>query len=310
MCMCACVKNLCVKDFSVRCQLKRRVRMVSLQAACALYTVLFSTFTEAVKIIRAASGSFVHLPCPLAYNDSDTVVVNWTKVGSSNTLCSYRVERGALSNISSCKPHVNLTGHPPELYLTKLKISDAGIYNCKMSKVIPPPTEETFITLQLHVEDSPGVYIKKVESNQSDCQWLLCQLERLDPAEVNFTWSREGQRIPSGSSAGSLHLCKSDWNEGDTFTCTVSFNNTHFINSITLNGTNGGMHYPNSFFRSELMRSDCLFGLIDSHSLPRDAHRYGPCFRVLQAEPCPADSSLCGCVGWNSTPHLCSHLYL
>ncbi|XP_036379115.1 titin-like [Megalops cyprinoides] len=216
--------------------------MVSLQAACALYNVLtlFTTFTEAMKSIRAASGSSVHLPCPLPYNDADIVAANWTKDGSSNTLCIYRMEGRARPNIVSCKSRVNLTGHPPELYLTKLKISDAGIYTCKMSRIVPPPTEETIFKMRLYVEGSPVVSIKQVESNQSGCQWLLCQLEWLNPAEVNFTWSREGQRIPSNRSAGSLHLCKSDWNEGETFTCTISFNNTHLSNSITLNGTNGG----------------------------------------------------------------------
>ncbi|KAG7483600.1 hypothetical protein MATL_G00040120 [Megalops atlanticus] len=67
--------------------------MVSPLKMSTIYTVVFTltTSVEAVKIIRAASGSFVHLPCPLAYNDSDTVLVNWTKRKPSSR-CNYMLK--------------------------------------------------------------------------------------------------------------------------------------------------------------------------------------------------------------------------
>ncbi|KAG5843869.1 hypothetical protein ANANG_G00155460 [Anguilla anguilla] len=66
----------------------------------------------------------------------------------------------------------------------------------------------------------PRVIIESQTSNKSGCLWLLCELDGLDSAQVNITWSRNGQIISETNS--SLHVCNHEWSEGDTFTCNAS----------------------------------------------------------------------------------------
>ncbi|KAJ8347643.1 hypothetical protein SKAU_G00262320 [Synaphobranchus kaupii] len=109
--------------------------------------------------------------------------------------------------------------------------------NGALSKVIPPPTVEKFYKVKLHIEGPPHVIIEQQTSNKSGCLWLLCELDGLDSTEVNLTWSQNGQSIPETTS--SLHLCKPDWSEGDTFTCNISqsSNYTGLSANITITQT-------------------------------------------------------------------------
>ncbi|KAJ8347644.1 hypothetical protein SKAU_G00262330 [Synaphobranchus kaupii] len=107
----------------------------------------------------------------------------------------------------------------------------------EVSKSIPPPTVEKFYNVKLHIKGPPHVIIEQQTSNKSGCLWLLCELDGLDSTEVNLTWSQNGQSIPETTS--SLHLCKPDWSEGDTFTCNISqsSNYTGLSANITITQT-------------------------------------------------------------------------
>ncbi|KAG5843867.1 hypothetical protein ANANG_G00155440, partial [Anguilla anguilla] len=172
--------------------------------------------------ITAARGNSVCLPCASDLYSTSTVTVTWRKNGRPGILCQYRVLNGkATDTISeSCDDRINRTAQPPTLCISGVKTRDAGYYNCSVSRVVPPPTVESFYQVELHVEGPPRVIIESQTSNTSDCLWLLCELDGLDSAQVNITWSRNGQSISETTS--SLQLCNHEWSEGDTFTCNTS----------------------------------------------------------------------------------------
>ncbi|XP_064838149.1 uncharacterized protein LOC135550881 isoform X2 [Oncorhynchus masou masou] len=206
------------------------------QAFSLLTTLTLSTpFTGVEETVRAAKGSPSHLPCPSPFGFDGKVVFKWKKIGSPGIICEYNVNR-EISSVVSCKSQFKVTGHPPKLYVTEPKSTDSGLYTCLMSRVIPPPTIEKSSTVDLQVTVLPGLVLERQNSRDPGCIQLLCTLEGLDPQDVNFTWTRQGQGSPetlltnhSASKQSSLlTLCQSVWREGDTITCNVRLlaNNT------------------------------------------------------------------------------------
>ncbi|XP_061105242.1 uncharacterized protein LOC133133184 isoform X3 [Conger conger] len=109
-------------------------------------------------------------------------------------------------------------------------------------------TEAVNITAppSLTPSDPPHVVIERKTTNRSGCLWLLCELNGMESAQVNFTWSRNGDDIRETSS--SLHLCKPDWSEGDIFTCSISqsSNPTGLSVNITITQSNSTVYGSNS----------------------------------------------------------------
>ncbi|XP_029555830.1 uncharacterized protein LOC115154095 isoform X1 [Salmo trutta] len=203
------------------------------QAFSLLTTLTLSApFTGAKEIVRASKGSPSHLPCPSPFGFDGKVVFKWTKEGSPGIICEYNVNR-EITSVVSCKSQFKVTGQPPKLYVTEPKSTDSGQYTCLISRVIPPPTIEKSSVVDLQVT---GLVLERQNSSDPDCIQLLCTLEDLDPQDVNFTWTRQGQASPEtlltnhspSKQSSVLTLCQSVWREGDTITCNVRLlaNNT------------------------------------------------------------------------------------
>ncbi|XP_051541967.1 uncharacterized protein LOC127433792 isoform X2 [Myxocyprinus asiaticus] len=185
---------------------------------------LTSAVTGAVNVIR---GNTANLSCHSILNDSDRVSVDWIK-NNSTTICKYiSIDYKERTDSGFCKPHFSLNKKYLFLSIDNVQLSDAGNYTCKTVKIIPPPTTEYISYVILHVE---GLSLQRLNSSNATCVHLLCSLEGLNPAQVNFTWSKEGQNIyhPSTSSdmSSELHLCKPAWREGDTITCNAIYLST------------------------------------------------------------------------------------
>ncbi|XP_020320417.1 uncharacterized protein LOC109873215 isoform X1 [Oncorhynchus kisutch] len=209
------------------------------QAFSLLTTLTLSTpFTGVQETVRAAKGSPSHLPCPSPFGFDGKVVFKWKKIGSPGIICEYNVNR-EISSVVSCKSRFNVTGQPPKLYVTEPKSTDSGLYTCLISRVIPPPTIEITSTVDLQVT---GLVLERQNSSDPGCIQLLCTLEGLDPQDVNFTWTRQGQGSPEtlltnhspSKQSSFLTLCQSVWREGDTITCNVRLlaNNTDLSISL------------------------------------------------------------------------------
>ncbi|XP_053332263.1 uncharacterized protein LOC128505724 [Clarias gariepinus] len=122
------------------------------------------------------------------------------------------------------------------LNITYAESSDAGVYNCVMTRVIPPPSVERYLTLSLKVLPSPTLQL--INNTNSSCVDLICSLQGLSPQQVNFTWTRASQLLHhqvSSSTNSSLMLCIPNWTEGETLTCQASYSHNHILSkSITL----------------------------------------------------------------------------
>ncbi|XP_061106452.1 uncharacterized protein LOC133134070 isoform X2 [Conger conger] len=225
--------------------------MLSPYTSCHFYLILIliNSWTDAVTIteavnITAVRGSSVCLPCSSNLYAGATVSVKWAKTGSPGRLCDYRMVNGAVeTNSIQCEHHVNATEQVSMLCLTGVKTRDAGYYTCSVTASIPPPAISRCYEVKLHIEVPPHVVIERKTTNRSGCFWLLCELNGMESAQVNFTWSRNGDGIPETSS--SLHLCTPDWSEGDIFTCSISqsSNSTGLSVSITITQS-GENFYP------------------------------------------------------------------
>nr|XP_015196692.1 PREDICTED: uncharacterized protein LOC107076672 isoform X2 [Lepisosteus oculatus] len=201
---------------------------------------------DAVPTIRANLGSTVNLQCSsaTAFPKASQVVVQWKRVGTSKATCGHIVDQGNITK-QNCKERMAILENH-QLQLNDLQISDAGQYNCTVSRQIPPPTEEKTDYLILRVEASPVIrleYLNTSGNNSGTCKQLICKLKFLNSSEVNFTWTRNGERIYKGvksedpvqsddtyfSAAGYLTLCKPDWKESDVIQCTGNYYNDSII---------------------------------------------------------------------------------
>ncbi|XP_077100016.1 uncharacterized protein LOC143750728 [Siphateles boraxobius] len=189
--------------------------------------------------IRAVKGATVHLPCHSLSDDSEQVSVEWIHRATNKTICQWTFNNKMTeSSTGQCIPHVTL--NRTSLRIENVQISDSGIYSCKTTRLIPPPTLEHISDLTLHVE---GLSLQKQNSSNESCILLLCSLEALNPELVNFTWIREGQgslyRSTSYDMNSSLHLCKPDWSDGDTIICRADYSNTQTQTHIILTSEDG-----------------------------------------------------------------------
>ncbi|XP_018610697.1 uncharacterized protein LOC108936102 [Scleropages formosus] len=187
-----------------------------------------SKCSESMRNITAVSGSTVHLPC-LECLDSlehfNTLAVQWNKTRS---FCHYRMTQNNTSNML-CRDRVELKGHPAEVYLRDLQLTDSGVYRCSVTKVIPPPTLEIFShQLKLHVID---IIVGDLNSSNQNCTLQLwCMVVGLLNVTVNFTWSRktnEGwevlqHREHSTNQNSTLELCDGGCNNADVFNCSIN----------------------------------------------------------------------------------------
>ncbi|XP_072514907.1 uncharacterized protein [Salminus brasiliensis] len=206
-----------------------------------LFLLSSASLSGAQKVFTVSRGQSVVLPCPSLFPTSEKVSFKWKKDGES-ALCEYFLEKNKTSG-HNCKSRFKVNEEPIGLIITDVRSSDAGVYNCSVTKVIPPPAEEKFLVLSLQV--SAGLIIEQMNSSDLSCVDLLCSLEGLSPEQVNFTWTRGSeqllhQNIPTGLNS-TLHLCKPHWTEGDIVICHASYSSNHTLYSqnITLTCSDG-----------------------------------------------------------------------
>ncbi|ROL54327.1 Immunoglobulin heavy constant alpha 2, partial [Anabarilius grahami] len=188
-------------------------------------------------VFRAVEGATVHLPCHSPPDDSVQVSVKWTK----NSATSKNICEWTGSSSSNCIPRFTLNRTSFTLSIENVQPSDSGNYSCKTTRLIPPPTFDNVSNVILHVE---GLSLQLLNSSNDTCVHLLCSLEGLNPELVNFTWSREGQRLLHPSTSydmkSELHLCKPDCSDGDKISCHASFSSAKIplSRNITLDFSN------------------------------------------------------------------------
>ncbi|XP_056591786.1 uncharacterized protein LOC130411302 isoform X3 [Triplophysa dalaica] len=205
--------------------------MSSFKDAHCLFLVVFSITLCICKgaefVIRAIKGETVHLPCLSHPYNSYLSSVVWTKNSqTANVICKQTVCENKASS-GYCVSPFRVTAF--NLNIENVQFSDFGSYTCKWSRIVPPPTLDDITNLTLLVED---LSLEHLYSRNNSCIHLLCTLEALNPEQVNFTWSTDGQRLPHLSSSSvmssELHLCEPAVDDGDPITCQASYfyNNT------------------------------------------------------------------------------------
>ncbi|KAL7847283.1 hypothetical protein SRHO_G00222630 [Serrasalmus rhombeus] len=220
--------------------------MFSVQSSCFLlvFLLISATATGAEKVIAASRGETVLLPCPSLFDYGDTVSVKWEKDGESG-LCRYRMSYNKTSG-HVCSPRFKVNEDPIGLIITDVTGSDAGVYNCSMTRMIPPPAVDNFSLLILQVNVPAGLMVQQVNISNQSCVELLCSLEGLSPEQVSFTWTRGSEQLlhqnNSSKMSSTLTLCKPHWRDGDTFTCQASYSSNHtlYSKSITIKSSNNG----------------------------------------------------------------------
>ncbi|XP_051971925.1 uncharacterized protein LOC127635732 [Xyrauchen texanus] len=236
------------------------VLLGAVQIAALLKTGLGKLlFTSAENVFR---GATVHLPCSSDTNNIVRVSVEWKN--NITSICNYNLidyKEGSFKGY--CKPRFTLNRTSFALRIDNVQLSDAGNYTCRISRIIPPPSTDSISDVKLHVED-PGLTLQHLNSSNDICILLLCSLERLNPEQVNFTWSREGQRLShSYNSSGmnsELRLCKPAWREGDTFTCNASYSSEKRLYSQSLQLLSLVTEYPANL--TLLLIITCTTGII------------------------------------------------
>ncbi|XP_057177982.1 uncharacterized protein LOC130546626 isoform X1 [Triplophysa rosa] len=193
----------------------------------ALALIYFPVTGAQIVLFKGETG---HLPCILHPENSSKRSVEWIKSSTnSTTICKCQIDYVHKTSSGCCIPRFTLTKESLQLNIENVQPSDFGNYTCKWSRIIPPPTLDGIRNVMLRVED---LSLQRLNSRNDSCIHLLCTLEALNPEQVNFTWSTEGQRLPNMSSSSytssELYLCEPDWDNADTITCQASYfyNNT------------------------------------------------------------------------------------
>ncbi|XP_007232592.3 uncharacterized protein LOC103035352 isoform X1 [Astyanax mexicanus] len=202
-----------------------------------LFVLLSSaSLTGAQEVVTASRGETVVLPCSSPFEYSYKVNFKWSKAGET-VPCNYYIEKNKTGS-SNCKSRFKVNPEPFGLTITDVRSSDAGVYNCSITKVLPPPVEDKSSVIILEV--SADLTVEQMNSSDLSCVDLLCSLEGLSPEQINFTWTRGSellhhQNVPTSMNS-SLHLCKPNWANGDTITCHADYSSTHTLYSqnITL----------------------------------------------------------------------------
>ncbi|KAL7847281.1 hypothetical protein SRHO_G00222610 [Serrasalmus rhombeus] len=225
--------------------------MFSVQCFLPVFLLFSATATGVQKVITASRGETVLLPCPSLFDYSDTVRVDWEKDGESG-LCMYRMSYNKTSG-HVCSPRFKVNADPIGLIITDVTGSDAGVYNCSMIRMIPPPAVDNFSILILQVNVPAGLVVQEVNISNQSCVELFCSLEGLSPEQVSFTWTRGSEQLlhqnNSSKMSSTLTLCKPHWRDGDKFTCQASYSSNHtlYSKSITIQGDEGDEERPHSF---------------------------------------------------------------
>nr|XP_023690919.1 tyrosine-protein phosphatase non-receptor type substrate 1-like [Paramormyrops kingsleyae] len=153
--------------------------------------LIMLTDAEGIITIKANKGQKIPLHCNVSEDSlNKTYTVNWRKNGTSTALCYYRVSNNTMTN-SNCGSRYVIEGRPLQLYLTNVSFSDSGVYNCSVTKVIPPPTEEKFCLVDLLVEARPTVSVSWVDGPSGDSA-LLCSVQDFYPESIEQVWLRDG----------------------------------------------------------------------------------------------------------------------
>ncbi|KAL2095415.1 hypothetical protein ACEWY4_010134 [Coilia grayii] len=163
--------------------------------------------------------------------------MRWSKRG--NTICEYYLENMRIKLINCAAPFIpSLQG----LNITSFERSHSGFYNCTIEKLIPPPHQIVInTTMELRKE---AVDIQQENTSHSGCVQLWCTLDDINQEQVDFIWlSRSYNRFKqvkvtnsSSSVNSSLSLCGSEWEDGDTITCSVSLRSGNFSSNWIIRG--------------------------------------------------------------------------
>uniref|UniRef100_A0A8B9GSX9 Ig-like domain-containing protein n=1 Tax=Astyanax mexicanus TaxID=7994 RepID=A0A8B9GSX9_ASTMX len=152
--------------------------------------ILHSLFTSAQKVVTASSGETVVLPCSSPFHYSDKVIFKWSKAGET-VPCNYYIEKNKTGS-SNCKSRFKVNPEPFGLTITDVRSSDAGVYNCSITKVLPPPVEDKSSVIIL--EARPAVSVSCVRGSNG-VSAILCASEGFYPAAVEQAWIRDGEFI-------------------------------------------------------------------------------------------------------------------
>ncbi|KAG9263637.1 hypothetical protein AMEX_G23687 [Astyanax mexicanus] len=179
--------------------------------------IRFNSIHCAQKVVTASSGETVVLPCSSPFHYSDKVIFKWSKAGET-VPCNYYIEKNKTGS-SNCKSRFKVNPEPFGLTITDVRSSDAGVYNCSITKVLPPPVEDKSSVIILEVSVS-------CVRGSNGVSAILCASEGFYPAAVEQAWIRDGEFI--------TYL-----NISNTFTHTKHLNTSavHYNSSINPDGT-------------------------------------------------------------------------
>ncbi|XP_072569802.1 tyrosine-protein phosphatase non-receptor type substrate 1 [Paramormyrops kingsleyae] len=156
-----------------------------------LSLLIMLTDAEGIITIKANKGQKIPLHCYVSEDSlNKTYTFNWRKNGTSTVICYYRVSNNTMID-SNCGSRYVIEGRPLQLYLTNVNFSDSGVYNCSVTKLAPPPTEEKFCLVDLLVEARPTVSVSWVEGPSGDSV-LLCSVQDFYPESIEQDWLRDG----------------------------------------------------------------------------------------------------------------------
>ncbi|XP_076876154.1 uncharacterized protein LOC143525753 isoform X3 [Brachyhypopomus gauderio] len=189
------------------------VRVLSTSAGRVL--MVFGCFVISAKVTPVTSGETVTLKCPSAFEKNDTVDVEWGRDGGF--LCKYQIKKNNITHYYYCSPQLKENSEMFRLTVTDVTSRDAGLYNCTVTRLIPPPSEDRYSTFRLEVNG-------------------------LREEKLNFTWSKADKELlhlhnmNMRNMSSRLRLCEPAWRYGDTLTCHASYANDSVVYSraITL----------------------------------------------------------------------------
>uniref|UniRef100_A0A3B1IYS8 Ig-like domain-containing protein n=1 Tax=Astyanax mexicanus TaxID=7994 RepID=A0A3B1IYS8_ASTMX len=130
----------------------------------------------AQEVVTASRGETVVLPCSSPFEYSYKVNFKWSKAGE-RVPCTYYIEKNKTDS-SNCESRFKVNPEPFGLTITDVRSSDAGVYNCSITKT--RVQNKLFVSC---VRGSNGVSA------------ILCASEGFYPAAVEQAWIRDGEFI-------------------------------------------------------------------------------------------------------------------